>query len=703
VQQNFGVKHSQTITFTSTAPGAASVGGATYTPAATATSALAVTITVDASSAGICSINGGGVVSFQSPGSCVLDANQTGNTGFYAAPQVQQSFTVSKGNQTITFTSTAPGAATVGGATYTPAATASSGLAVTITIDASSTGCSINGGGVVSFQSAGTCIVDANQAGNGNYNGAPQMQQNFTVNKNNQTITFTSTAPGAASVGGATYTPAATASSGLAVTITIDASSTGICSINGGGVVSFQAAGSCVLDANQTGNGTYNAAPQVQQTFTVGKGNQTITFTSTAPGAASVGGATYTAAATASSGLTVTFTSGSTTVCTSGGTNGSVFTFVGNGTCIVDANQAGNGNYNGAPQVQQNFGVKHSQTITFTSTAPGAASVGGATYTPAATATSALAVTITVDASSTGCSINGGGVVSFTSAGSCVLDANQAGNTGFYAAPQVQQSFAVTGLTITSAQSSGGTGTNPSMTLSGVGAAGATRVSVTICAVNNFPCSNRNTEATVTTGTNPANPWTTNAAAGALDYSTTYYAQATQGTQTSAVFTFATPTQTAPTAVALANGGTTRTIDTNDTATVTFSGPVNATSLCSTWNNTGTQTLSATITFTSAGTFNNPNDTFAAASGTCTTNFGTIFTGSNYVSGTVTFTNSTITWNPSTDLLTFKLGTIGQGSTNRNTTVAVGTPGYTASANVTDTSGLPVSTTNFTSGTTSGF
>ena len=52
----------------------------------------------------------------------------------------------------------------------------------------------------------------------------------------------------------------------------------------------------------------------------------------------------------------MTFTSGSTGVCTSGGTNGSVFTFVGNGTCIVDANQAGNGNYNAAPQVQQTFG-----------------------------------------------------------------------------------------------------------------------------------------------------------------------------------------------------------------------------------------------------------------------------------------------------------------------------------------------------------
>ena len=263
-----------------------------------------------------------------------------------------------KGNQTITFTSTAPGAATVGGATYTAAATASSGLTVTFT-SGSTTVCTSGGtnGSVFTFVGNGTCIVDANQAGSTTFNAAPQVQQTFGV-KSNQTITFTSTAPGAASVGGATYTPAATATSGLAVTITVDGSSAGICSINGGGVVSFQAAGSCVLDANQTGNGTYNAAPQVQQTFTVGKGNQTITFTSTAPGAASVGGATYTAAATASSGLTVTFTSGSTTVCTSGGTNGSVFTFVGNGTCIVDANQVGNGNYNAAPQVQQTFGVK---------------------------------------------------------------------------------------------------------------------------------------------------------------------------------------------------------------------------------------------------------------------------------------------------------------------------------------------------------
>ena len=409
VQQTFGVKNNQTVSFSTAAPGAATVGGANYTPAATATSGLAVTITVDNSSSSVCSISGG-AVSFQATGSCVLDANQAGNTGFYAAPQVQQTFTVGKGSQAITFSSTVPSAASVGGATYTAAATASSGLTVTFT-SGSATVCTSGGtnGSVFTFVGNGTCIVDANQAGNGNYNAAPQVQQTFGV-KHSQTITFTSTAPGAASVGGATYTPAATATSALAVTISLDASSTG-CALNAG-VVSFTTPGTCVLDANQAGNTGFYAAPQVQQTFTVNKGNQTITFTSTAPGAATVGGATYTAAATANSGLTVAFSSGSTSVCTSGGTNGSVFTFVGSGSCIVDANQAGNGNWNAASQAQQTFTVnKNNQTVSFSTAAPGAATVGGANYTPAATATSGLAVTITVDNSSSSvCSISGGAV-----------------------------------------------------------------------------------------------------------------------------------------------------------------------------------------------------------------------------------------------------------------------------------------------------
>ncbi len=348
--------------------------------------------------------------------------------------------TVNPASQSITFTTANPGSLTVGGATYTPAATATSGLAVTITLDMSSTGCSLTDG-VVTATAAGTCIVDANQAGNSNYNAAPQMQQNFTINKANQTVTFTTANPGSLTVGGATYTPAATATSGLAVTITLDMSSTG-CSLTGGVVTAIQS-GTCIVDANQAGNASYNAAPQVQQSFPINKANQTVTFTTANPGSLTVGGANYTPAATATSGLAVTITlDASSSGCS---LTGGVVTAIQSGTCIVDANQAGNNSYNAAPQVQQSFPInKANQTVKFTSIAPASLAVG-VTYTPTATGgASGQPVVISLDASSTGCSLSGGVVTGATAGGTCIIDANQAGNNSYNAAPQVQQSFPIT-------------------------------------------------------------------------------------------------------------------------------------------------------------------------------------------------------------------------------------------------------------------
>jgi hypothetical protein len=121
-----------------------------------------------------------------------------------------------------------------------------------------------------------------------------------------QTLSFTSSAPTSAMVGGATYSVAAISTSGLSVVVTVGSSSTSVCSLSGG-IVSFQAAGTCTLNANQAGNANYNSATQVQQTFLVGKGLQSISFTSSAP-AAIVSGPGYTATAASSAGLPVTLT-----------------------------------------------------------------------------------------------------------------------------------------------------------------------------------------------------------------------------------------------------------------------------------------------------------------------------------------------------------------------------------------------------------
>jgi PKD repeat protein len=207
----------------------------------------------------------------------------------------------------------------------------------------------------------------------------------------------------------------------------------------------YTAPGKYTVTMTPTDELTGSTATPVQHTVTV-KSTQTISFTSIAPGSATVGGPTYTVAAAASSGLPVSFSSGTPSVCA---VAGSVVSFVGAGTCTIDADQAGNAAFEAALRAQQSFVVaKKSQTILFTSIAPGSATVGGPTYTVAAAASSGLPVSFSSGTPSV-CAV-AGSVVSFVGAGTCTIDADQAGNAAFEAAPQVQQSFAV-GVALTPA------------------------------------------------------------------------------------------------------------------------------------------------------------------------------------------------------------------------------------------------------------
>ena len=245
----------------------------------------------------------------------------------------------------ITITSTAP-SATVGGPTYTPTATAASGDTVVIT-SATTSVCTISSG-VVSFLSAGTCTLDFNDPGNSTYAAAPQVNQGFTVDLDSNSTNITSTAP-SATVGGPTYTPTATAASGDTVVIT--SATTLVCTISSG-VVSFLSAGTCTLDFNDPGNSTYAAAPQVNQGFTVDLDSQTTTFT--APASGSVGGSANLSATGGGSGNPVVFSvdpASGPGVCKVSGTNGTTLNYTGAGTCVIDANQAGDTTYATAPQV----------------------------------------------------------------------------------------------------------------------------------------------------------------------------------------------------------------------------------------------------------------------------------------------------------------------------------------------------------------
>jgi hypothetical protein len=139
-----------------------------------------------------------------------------------------------------------------------------------------STGCSLTNG-VVKFTANGTCLVNANQAGNVSYGPADQIQQVISIPKSGksvQTINFTSTQPTSEAIN-ATYTPTATAGTGVTVTFAV----TGTCSIGGSNLVTFTGAGTCDINANAAANGTYIQAPEAQQAIVVIAGTGVTTIT----------------------------------------------------------------------------------------------------------------------------------------------------------------------------------------------------------------------------------------------------------------------------------------------------------------------------------------------------------------------------------------------------------------------------------------
>jgi uncharacterized repeat protein (TIGR01451 family) len=85
-----------------------------------------------------------------------------------------------------------------------------------------------------------------------------------------QSISFT--APGTGAAGGSATLTATGGGSGNPVVFSVDpASGTGVCTVSGtnGSTVTYAAAGTCIIDANQAGDASYTAAPQVTGTITV--------------------------------------------------------------------------------------------------------------------------------------------------------------------------------------------------------------------------------------------------------------------------------------------------------------------------------------------------------------------------------------------------------------------------------------------------
>jgi uncharacterized repeat protein (TIGR02543 family) len=259
-------------------------------------------------------------------------------------------------------------------------------LSISAVADGTATGCSLSGS-TLSATSAGTCTLTITKAADSNFEAATTTAT-FTFSKASQTITITSTAPSGAKVAGSTYTLTATGgASGNAVTFS--STTTGVCTISTA-TVTFVGPGTCTLAANQASATGYDAATQVTQTFTVAKGDPSLS--SFANVSKTIGDSVFTLTApTVANSLAGAFTYasgtvGTATIANSGGVG--TVTIVAAGTSVITATftPTDTTNYNTAT-ITMTLTVNAIYTVTYQyNTATGGNSLGSSQFTQGGTA-----------------------------------------------------------------------------------------------------------------------------------------------------------------------------------------------------------------------------------------------------------------------------------------------------------------------------
>jgi hypothetical protein len=196
-------------------------------------------------------------------GSHTISVNYIGSAAV-APSSAPITHTVVRADQTVTFGALA--GKTYGDPDFSVGAAASSGLAVSY---GAAGDCTVSGS-TVHITGAGSCTITASQAGDGNYNPAPDVAQTFSIAKADQSVVFGSLA--GKTYGDPDFALAATASSGLAVSFV----AAGDCTVSGS-AVHIDNAGSCTITASQPGDRNYNPALDVTRTFAIAKKALTIT------------------------------------------------------------------------------------------------------------------------------------------------------------------------------------------------------------------------------------------------------------------------------------------------------------------------------------------------------------------------------------------------------------------------------------------
>jgi surface protein len=381
-----------------------------------------------------------GVVSNLNAGLCTIQLSQAESSTYSAATvlrsinttmvnqptlQISASSTTSPYRGTVTLTSSG------GGGTGTVTFTAAGGSACVVS------------GNVVTVGNAGSaCTVIATKASDGNYHAATSAQINIATTKIAQSALSFSNVAEMQALSRLTILANGGTGDGLVRYRISNAGTTG-CTLSGT-TLSAPSAGQCTVEASRATSTNYLQSASVSQVIEVVKAAQTVRFTSTVPAQPLVGDV-YSVSATASSGLSVSFSVSGVGCSIAGNT----VTFTSAGDCSVTASQSGSVAYLASPIASQTIAVgRRNHTLEFSTVSQNITSkiFGDTAFLIRATSTdpsAEVSYTVSPETTNAACSVLSSGLVFVLRVGDCVIQAYSAETTALAAASTVSHRIAV--------------------------------------------------------------------------------------------------------------------------------------------------------------------------------------------------------------------------------------------------------------------
>ncbi len=264
-------------------PPAASIKmGETFTP--TVSHSGSTTAVVYSSSApSVATIDAAtGVITPVSVGSTTISVVLAGDSNYNVAPTLTYTLTVEKGISALSWVGV-PVTSIKMGETLAPVATSHSGSTTAVLYSSSNTNVArIDAAGSITLVGVGSSTISAELLDDANYQAAPAISYTLTVNKGNSTLGWVST-PAASIKMGLTPSIPQVSQSGSTTAVSYSSTDTSVATIDPAtGVIKLIGVGNVTISATLPADANYQAAPApVDYTFTVEKGDSTLSWAST--------------------------------------------------------------------------------------------------------------------------------------------------------------------------------------------------------------------------------------------------------------------------------------------------------------------------------------------------------------------------------------------------------------------------------------